>query len=177
MTQALYTTVDTVRAALCDTVLPAAVAALGATYTSKGTSYPLIAPTIFYGAPNTDDPPHSLIVVAPPEPADDAFANLDAANSAARSYDEKYILPVLITYWQGDVDVDAQRRMSDAAYTIYRAVAGQIRTQLASNTSPLAGALQAPAQFLIQRHQLIEYRLAEGRMAIVRVHLFISSRT
>lgn len=122
MTAPEWTAIPEVRAALVDTVLPAAVALLPSTITVAGRSYPLNPPAVWYGDPTGE--PQSFIVVGP---AGDLAQDYDGLQDRTGSRRETFGLVVSIWYAVGNNGPDGQRYATEAAWTIYRAVQEAVR--------------------------------------------------
>jgi hypothetical protein len=119
-----WTAIPEVRAALVDTVLPAAVALLPSTITVAGRSWPLHAPQVWYGDPPESARPQSLIIVGP---AGDLAQEYDGLQDRTGSRRETFGLLVRIWYAIGDQSQTAQRVAVESSWAIYRACQEAVR--------------------------------------------------
>ena len=165
-----HTTVPEVRAKLVDSILPAAIAALPSSITVGSETIALVAPTVYYGPPNTDVPPNSTIVVGATDTDDQEVASLPDA-PLNRTRNERYNVRLFIWYLIGDRHVDAQRIATEAAFTIYRAVADELRAD-----QTLGGALSAPCSAIITRIEDRDFDVVEGRACGLGCTLSIFTR-
>ena len=164
-----YTIVPDVRAALQDTILPAALASLPASITVAGTSVALRKPEIHYGTPATAQPPNSLIVIGPTNGDDQTFANLP--DSASRSREERFAVTMMIWYLVGDTSPVAQRIATESSFTIYRTLQAYLRTG-----DPWRGILAAPYTVNLERVSDRDFSVAEGRGSMLDCDLAIFTK-
>jgi hypothetical protein len=165
----MYTTIPDVRAALYDTIIPAAIASLPATITAGGNTINLQTPVLFYGLPNTPIPPNAWIGIVGSTSENIPIAVLP--QGAPRFQDEEYDMVIRIWYHIGDTDTNAQRIATESAYAVYRAIVAQLR----SNTG-WTSALTAPYQAFISMIRDQEFNLAEGRALGLEITLHIKTR-
>ena len=164
-----YTIVPDVRAALQDTILPAAIASLPTTITVAGSTVDLRKPQIHYGTPATGQPPNSLIVIGPTNGDDQAFANLP--DSASRSREERFSITMMLWYLVGDTSPVAQRIATESVFQIYRTLQGYLRTG-----NPWLGILSAPYTVNLERVADRDFSVAEGRGAMLDCDLAIFTK-
>ena len=172
MTQLQYTYVPDVRAALYDTVIPAAIANLPDTITVAGSDMDLISPDLFYALPPKDTLPKSLIAVGFTGGGDDQVpVSWGDSPAQARTRDERFTVPLMIWYLTGSSDALAARRAAEASWAIYRAVAAEIRTD-----PMLAGAFPTPGHAHIAAVHDTDYLLAEGRASKLLVDVAVFTK-
>jgi hypothetical protein len=164
-----YTTIPDVRAALYDTILPAAIASLPATITTSGSTFPLRVPVLYYGLPGTNNPPDCWVGVVGSTSENIPIAVLP--QGAPRFQDEEYDMVIRVWYHIGDTDPNAQRAATESAYAVYRAIVAQLR----ANTG-WTNALTAPYQAFISSLKDQEFALAEGRALGLEITLHIKTR-
>ena len=165
----MYTTIPDVRAALYDTILPAALATLPSTVTANGNTINLRIPVLYYGLPGTNNPPDAWIGIAGSTSESIPVAVLP--QSAPRFQDEEYDMTIRVWYHIGDTDANAQRVATESAYAVYRAIVAQLR----ANTG-WTNALTAPYQAFISSLRDQEFALAEGRAIGLEITLHVKTR-
>lgn len=166
----IYTSVPEVKAALVDTVLPAAIATLPTTVTVAGTVVNLRAPVINYGTPASPAVVTSYITVGPTE-AGDAQTWVNVPTTAPRNKSELYGVQMFIWYSIGDTTDIAQRVATECGYTIYRAIAAQIAA-----SANLGTVIPAGGYCWLSQVTDSEYDAAEGRGVGLTVTLRVSGR-
>jgi hypothetical protein len=164
-----YTIIPDVRAALQDTILPAALANLPATITVAGNTVALRKPEIHYGTPATGQPPNSLVVIGPSDGDDQQFANLP--DNQTRSREERFSITMMIWYLIGDTSPAAQRVATESSFQIYRTIQGYLRTG-----NPWQGILSAPYTVNLERVSDRDFNVAEGRGSMLDCNLSIFTK-
>lgn len=165
----LYTTVPDVRGHAYDDLLPTAIAGLPATIIVGGETVDLDKPQLFYGLPDTQNPPSSCVSIAGASAGDVPVTVFPV--SQLRPHDEEYTLEHLIWYRIGDLGDNAQRIATESAWTVYRAIFAAYR-----GSSAWSDILTSPFSALVTKVSEREFALAEGRAAGIAFDLTIRTR-
>lgn len=166
-----YATVPLVRAAMVDTILPAAVQLLPAQLTVLGTTFDLSDPQVYYGEPSDDTLPAAGIAVGDSSGTTEDRVTVPDNSPTYRAHAETYDLSVVIWYEIGDTGANAQRYATEAAWAIYKAVAQQVRSQ------PNLGVLFPPGTAFMRAVDDQDYKTdLPGRMCVLRSQLRVNAR-
>ncbi len=170
MTTGLYTAVPDVRAALFDTILPAAVATIPASLTVAGTAFPITKPAVYYGDPPGSSAPNSAILVGESTGMDDE-TNIFPDRVSGKTRDERFSIGIRFWYLIGNSDLAAQRVATESVWAMYRALQGQLRADVT-----LGGVLNSPGYAVMKHVGDRDIRAIEGTAARLDASLYVFTR-